>query len=77
MIDKDSDRPVQRLIRSGAGIAGGAIGGALGFFAGGLESTAALGAASVTVSQLLDNLGDEVSKRLLGRREKQRRGCPS
>lgn len=74
MSGERSNEPVRRLIKSGAGIAGGAVAGALGFFAGGPESAAALGAASTTVAHLLDGLGEEVSKRLLGPREKQRIG---
>ena len=74
MTSEDLQSPVRRLIQGGIGIAGGAVGGALGFFAGGLESAAALGAASVTVSHVLENLGEEVSNRLLGHREKQRIG---
>ena len=74
MSGEESNEPVRRLIQSGAGIAGGAVAGALGFFAGGPESAAALGAASTTVAHLLGSLGEEVSNRLLGRREKQRIG---
>ena len=74
MSSEDQESAVRRLIRGGAGIAGGTVGGALGFFAGDLGSAAALGTASATVSELLETLGEETSKRLLGDREKQRIG---
>ena len=75
MNSQDSRKPIRHLIQGGAGIAGGAVGGALGFFAGGVEGAAALGAASVAVSHMLETLGEEVSNRLLGKREKQRVGA--
>lgn len=62
------------LIDGGAEIAGGAVGGALGFLAGGPAGAAALGAGGVLAAKALKRIGDEVSERLLGPREKVRTG---
>ncbi len=68
-------RGISELIGGGAEIAGGAVGGALGFFAGGPVAAAALGAAGTAAAEILKNIGQEVSERLLGPREKVRVGA--
>lgn len=67
-----SDSHVRRLIHGSAELGGAAVGGALGFFAGGPVGAAVLGAAGATVTKVFAELGEEVSDRLLGPREKQR-----
>ncbi|HVW57332.1 MAG TPA: hypothetical protein VHC00_16770 [Rhizobiaceae bacterium] len=64
----------RKLIGAGANIAGGAIGGALGFFAAGPEGAAALGAAGAAASAALQHIGEEAAQRLLGPREAARIG---
>lgn len=68
-------KDISGLIGGGAEIAGGAVGGALGFFAGGPVGAAALGAAGTAAAKILKNIGQEVSERLLGPREKVRVGA--
>lgn len=70
----DADTPIRRLIQGSAELGGAAVGGALGFVAGGLVVAAAVGAAGLVVSRVFEELGEEVSNRLLGPREKQRIG---
>jgi hypothetical protein len=60
------------LIETGAEIAGGAIGGALGFLAGGPIGAAAFGAGGAAAAVALNRVGAEVSERLLGPRERVR-----
>jgi hypothetical protein len=72
--ESDQNSGVQRLINSGAEIAGGAIGGALGFLAGGPTGAALLGAGGVVASMALKHIGQEVSERMLGPREAMRIG---
>jgi hypothetical protein len=72
--DAGKNRRIRNLINSGAEIAGGAIGGALGFFAGGPAGAAALGAAGTATAKALKHIGDEASERLLSPREKIRVG---
>jgi len=64
----------RKLIDSGAEIAGGAVGGALGFLAGGPVGAAALGAGGAAAAMALRHLGQEASERLLGPREQVRVG---
>lgn len=66
---------IRKLIDGGAEIAGSAVGGALGFFAGGPLHAAALGAAGAVAVKILKHIGQEVSGRLLGPREKVRVGA--
>ncbi|MGI8727611.1 MAG: hypothetical protein ACR2K6_08045 [Solirubrobacterales bacterium] len=68
-----SERPsgIRRLIDAGAEIAGGAIGGALGFLAAGPAGAAVGGAAAAAV---LKHIGAEVSERVLSPREQVRVG---
>jgi hypothetical protein len=68
-------KDISDLIDGGIEIAGGAVGGALGFFAGGPVAAAALGAAGAAAAKVLKNIGQEVSERLLGPREKVRIGA--
>ena len=65
---------IQALLSGGAEIAGAAVGGALGFLAGGPISAALLGAGGAAVAKALKHIGQEVSERLLGPREKVRVG---
>ena len=61
---------IRRLINAGAEVAGGAIGGALGFLAAGPAGAAALGAAGAAAASALKHIGEEASERLLAPREK-------
>lgn len=69
-----SNQRIRNLIDSGAEIAGGAVGGALGFLAGGSIGAALLGAGGAVAARTLKHIGNEVSERLLGTREKVRIG---
>lgn len=70
---KDDDK-VNAMISAGADIAGAAVGGALGFFAAGPFGAAAGGAGGTMAAHALRGVGEEVSSRLLGPREKVRVG---
>lgn len=70
---KENDR-VRHLINAGAEIAGGAVGGALGFLAAGPLGAAALAAGGAAAAIALKHIGQEASDRLLGPREKVRVG---
>ena len=65
---------LHKLINTGAEIAGGAVGGALGFFAAGPLGATALGAGGAAVATALRKIGEEASERLLGPREQVRIG---
>ncbi len=65
---------IRKLISGGAEIAGGAVGGALGFLAGGPIGAAVLGAGGAAAAMALKHIGQEASERLLGPREKVRVG---
>lgn len=71
-----ADKPsgIRRLIDAGAEIAGGAIGGALGFLAAGPAGAAAGGAGGAAAAAVLKHLGAEVSERVLSPREQVRVG---
>lgn len=70
--DKHSD--IRRLINAGTEIAGGAVGGALGFFAGGPLDAAVFGVLGAAAAVALKHIGEEVSERLLSPREQVRVG---
>ena len=70
----DNDADLRRLIRGSAELGSTAVVSALGFFAGGPAAAAVLGAAGFAVTKVFVELGEEVSDRLLGAREKQRIG---
>lgn len=72
--DKEHSDGIQKLINGGVEIAGGAVGGALGFLAGGPVGATVLGAGGSAAAMALKHIGEEVSKRLLGPREKVRVG---
>ena len=72
--EQDKKAGIRRLINSGLEIAGGAVGGALGFLAGGPAGAALLGAGGTAVALALKNIGQEASARLLGPREEVRIG---
>jgi hypothetical protein len=65
---------IRKLINGGADIAGGAVGAALGFFAGGPIGAAVLGAGGAAAAIALRHIGEEVHDRLLGPRERVRVG---
>jgi hypothetical protein len=64
----------KKLIAGGAEIAGGAVGGALGFLAGGPLGAAVFGAGGTAAAMALRHIGNEASERLLGPREQIRVG---
>jgi hypothetical protein len=72
--ESDKHLGIRKLINTGAEIAGGAIGGALGFLAAGPVGAAALGAGGAAAAAALKHIGEEASERLLGPREKVRVG---
>jgi hypothetical protein len=78
MTDSSDDQKkfgrMRKLIAGGAEIAGGAVGGALGFLAAGPAGAAALGAGGAAAAFALTHIGEEVSERLLAPREKVRIG---
>lgn len=69
-----SRRTLRALITGGAEIAGGAIGGALGFLAAGPAGAAALGAGGSIAGLALSHVGEDIANRFLGPREKVRIG---
>lgn len=74
MSDEEIQKPeklsgIRRLIDAGAEIAGGAIGGALGFLAAGPAGAAAGGAGGAAAAAVLKHIGGEVSERVLSPRE--------
>ena len=64
--ESDKNSGIQRLINGGAEIAGGVVGGALGFLAGGPAGAALLGAGGAAAAMALKHIGQEASERLLG-----------
>ena len=70
----DEHSGIRRLINTGAEIAGGAVGGALGFLASGPVGAALLGAGGAAAAAALKHIGEEASERLLGPREQVRVG---
>ena len=72
--NSDKDGKIKRLITSGAEIAGGALGGALGFLAAGPAGAAACGAGGAAAAIALKHIGSEVSERVLAPREEMRAG---
>jgi hypothetical protein len=71
---KETSGRLRALIEDGAEIAGGAVGGALGFFVAGPFGAAFGGASGAAAATMLKRAGQEVSERLLGPREKVRIG---
>tara|TARA_R110002074_G_C12549784_1_gene666485 strand:+ start:204 stop:1013 length:810 start_codon:yes stop_codon:yes gene_type:complete len=67
-------RALHSLINRGSEIAGGAVGGALGFLAAGPLGAAALGAGGALAAIALTHVGAEIADRFLGPREKVRVG---
>jgi len=74
MVNNKKDQ-IKNLINSGSELAGGAIGGALGFFAAGPIGAGAFGAGGVLISKTLSYIGNELSLRFLGPREEIRVGA--
>ena len=70
----ENDKRVHELISNGSDIAGAAIGAALGFLATGPVGAGLGGAGGILVAKALRRIGDEVSGRILGPREKVRVG---
>lgn len=75
MTDDKGKKQTRALITAGSELAGGAIGGAMGFFAAGPVGAAVLGAGGVAVAKAFSHVGGEISDRLLGPREKIRVGA--
>lgn len=73
--DGEREQRIRDLVDAGAEIAGGAVGGALGFLAAGPLGAAALGAGGAAVGRALRHIGSEACERLLGPREKVRVGA--
>ncbi|WP_311272115.1 MULTISPECIES: hypothetical protein [unclassified Rhizobium] len=71
---EENSKRLRSLIQQGAKVAGGAVGAALGFFAAGPAGAAALGAAGTMASEALAHIGEDVSQRMLGPRERVRVG---
>ena len=67
-------RTLRSLIAGGAEIAGGAVGGALGFFAAGPAGAGVFGAGGALAALALSHVGEEIAERFLGPREKVRVG---
>ncbi len=72
--DKFTQERLRGMLNGGFQLAGGAAAAAIGFLAGGPAGAAVLGAAGAAVSQALSHVGEEISQRLLGPREKMRVG---
>ena len=70
----EKNERVNELISNGSDIAGAAIGAALGFLAIGPVGAALFGAGGILAAKALKRIGDEVSGRILGPREKVRVG---
>ncbi|MCA3629450.1 MAG: hypothetical protein IOC35_03890 [Methylobacterium sp.] len=66
---------LQSLIAAGSDIAGGAIGGALGFLAAGPVGAAAGGAGGAIAAEVIKKLGTDAAERMLGPRERVRIGA--
>ena len=77
MIDPNNkdQEGLRKIIAGGTEIAGGAVGGALGFLAAGPGGAAVLGAGGVLAANALKRVGQEVADRMLGPREKIRVGA--
>jgi hypothetical protein len=73
--EKTEEELVANLINCGAEIAGGAVGAAIGFLAAGPFGAAAFGAVGATVAIGFKKIGEELSGRFLGHREKIRIGA--
>lgn len=73
-VNHDPHSGLRRIINTGAEIAGGAVGGALDFLAGGPVEAALLGAGGAAAAAMLRHIGEEASNRLLGPREQVRVG---
>lgn len=69
-----ASRRLRDLISGGAEIAGGAVGGALGYLAAGPVGAAFLGAGGAAAATMLKCIGDEISERVLSPREQIRVG---
>lgn len=72
--ESENNTGIRRLINCGIEIAGGAVGGALGFLAGGPLGAATLGAGGTAAAMALKHIGREASERVLGPREEIRVG---
>lgn len=72
--NSEQNAKLHKLIDGGAELAGGAVGGALGFLAGDPVGAALLGTGGAAAAIVLKRIGHEVSERLLGDREKIRLG---
>ena len=73
--DKERNDGISRLINYGTEIASGAVGGALGFLIGGPVGSVIGGASGPMAAIMLRSIGQEISERHLGTREKVRVGA--
>ena len=73
--DKERNDGISRLINYGTEIASGAVGGALGFLIGGPVGSVIGGASGPIAAIMLRSIGQEISERHLGTREKVRVGA--
>ncbi len=74
-ISKKDKKDIEEIISVGADVAGAAVSGAIGFFAGDAGGAALLGASGSVVTHLLGYLGKEIKNRFLGKREQVRIGA--
>ena len=72
---RDESNKLRRAIDEGFEITGGAIGGALGVITGDPALAAVLGAAGVAAGSVLHHVGNEITDRMLGPRERKRLGA--
>jgi len=70
-----SKEPIDKLIEKGSDIAGGAAGATIGFFTGGPVGAILGGAGGPLLSQVFRQVGTEIAKRVLGKREGERIGA--
>ena len=68
-------RKAENLVRAGSELAGAAVGGALGFFAGGPAAAASAAVGGNFLARLLISIGSEIQDRGLGPRERLRAGA--
>jgi len=71
----EKSEPLRKMIECGAEIAGGAVGGAIGFLFAGPVGAAVGGAGGAVAALAIKHIGQEVSERCLGPRERTRIGA--
>lgn len=73
--EPDNSKYIEVLIKVGSDIAGGAVGGALGFLSAGPAGAAVFGASGPIITHLLCHIGAEIKDKILGKREQIRIGA--